>query len=491
MADTLIALLGACFLVGGFLAVLQMLSLVERARAVGHVARAALVVLADVGLDDDAKEAAMQRQALVLFKSFAILTIGGAVALASPIVLVWGADYLGWLSFDKVLHMTLDWRFIVVASLLSIAVMFFMLPKRRDAATDFENRYSAADRLVHEISFATRPMQAMLSHVEDKVFASRLKTRSIRPVFITALPRAGTTLMLELCSALPEFASHSYRHMPFVLTPMLWQKFSARFRADDTARERAHGDGMLVSVDSPEAFEEVVWMNFWRGHYRPGAIAPWGTRPSPEFDAFFSRHRDKIVALDDRGGMRPTRYISKNNLNIARVQRLAMHIADSRVLIPFREPWQQAWSLLSRHRLFMRMHRDDHFSRIYMAGIGHFDFGANLKPVDFDGWLGKTQHGDADSYAFWLAYWCAAYRHLLARQSERIRFSDFDALCSAPESGLQRIAEYLEVESPAQLVAQAPRLRAPRRAAVPMHEIDADLRADAEDVYAQLRQAAL
>lgn len=490
-ADTLAALLGACFLVAGFLVILQLLRLVERARTVGQHAHAALVVLADIGLDDAAKEAAMQKQALMLFRGFAILTLGGAIALLAPAFAVWGADHLGWVSFDDVWRVMLDWRFIVAASVLSVFVMRLVLPKKNVHAANFENRYSTADRLVHEVAFATRPLQTTVAAVEDKVFARRLSSRSTRPVFITALPRAGTTLMLELCCELPEFASHSYRHMPFVLTPMLWQKLSARFRARDEARERAHGDGMLVSVESPEAFEEIIWMSFWRGHYRADSIAPWGTRPSPAFDAFFARHRDKIVALDSRRDAQPSRYISKNNLNIARVQRLVEHIPDCRVLIPFRDPWQHAWSLLTQHRHFTRMHREDEFARIYMAGIGHFDFGANLKPVDFDGWLAHAQCRDAGSYAFWLAYWCAAYRHLLARQCERIRFSDFDALCAVPERGLQRIAEYLEVADAARLVAQAGRLRAPRSAEVPRDEIDATLRTEVDALYAQLRQAAL
>ena len=48
-----------------------------------------------------------------------------------------------------------------------------------------------------------------------------------------------------------------------------------------------------------------------------------------------------------------------------------------------------------------------------IAGIGHFDFGANLKPVDFDGWFTKGSPKDPMTLGFWLDYWRAAYRHVL------------------------------------------------------------------------------
>ena len=116
----------------------------------------------------------------------------------------------------------------------------------------FENRYSSIDRLLHKFAFSTRKAQIGLADLEDVMFRHRLARHELdRPLFITALPRAGTTLLLELCVASGTFASHTYRQMPFVLIPMLWNRFSEGFRRSDMPRERAHGDGMLVSVDSP------------------------------------------------------------------------------------------------------------------------------------------------------------------------------------------------------------------------------------------------
>ncbi len=274
--------------------------------------------------------------------------------------------------------------------------------------------------------------------------------------------------------------------------PLLWNRFAAKFRTGDVARERAHGDGMLVSLDSPEAFEEVLWMQFWPSHYRVDAIAPWDGRPRTVFDGFFQRHRDKIVALARRGDSIPSkRYISKNNLNIARVGRLTEAIPDSRVLIPFRNPYLHAQSLLHQHLHFTKIHAEDDFAKVYMAGIGHFDFGANLKPVDFDGWLGKTPYRDPSSLSFWLAYWEAGYAYLARTASDRIRFSDFDVLCANPLPTLERIADYLCIEDRERFLAQAARLRAPTTVEPALVEADAKLRRGVDLVYANLKAIAL
>lgn len=118
---------------------------------------------------------------------------------------------------------------------------------------EFENPYALVDRLLHRLSFRTVQTQIELADLEERFFGGQLADIAVRrPVFITALPRAGTTLLLELCAGLDEFATHCYRDMPFVLLPLIWNRFSSAFRRNNAPRERAHGDGMLVSIDSPE-----------------------------------------------------------------------------------------------------------------------------------------------------------------------------------------------------------------------------------------------
>ena len=351
----------------------------------------------------------------------------------------------------------------------------------------FEHTYSLADRLLHRLAFATLRTQMELGDLEDRLFARHTKDIAVqRPVFITGLPRAGSTLLLELCAAVPEFASHTYRDMPFVLLPLMWGGFSTRFRKAGGHAERAHGDGMMVNADSPEALEEMVWKTAWPDRYADDRIVPWGEfgEDDSEFRAYFMAHARKIIAGRRRGGSPAGRYVSKNNANIARVDWLLGAFADATIIVPVRDPLQHAASLLRQHHNFQKIHRQDPFARDYMAAIGHFDFGLTLRPLDFGGWLDTARHRDPASLGFWLEYWVAAYAHLVSRRDSRVKFLSFDAFCADPAAGLAWLADTLALDDPAALLAQQARIAPPARHTVDTGGIDQSLLARAEQLFA-------
>lgn len=329
-------------------------------------------------------------------------------------------------------------------------------------------------------------MQVAIADIEDRLFASQLKSIEIkRPVFVTALPRAGTTLLLEILESLPEFASHTYRHMPFVLCPMLWHKFSSKFSRSVEAQERAHQDGMLVTTESPEAFEEIIWKAFWRDRYRTDRILLWA-EDDPDFMDFFRSHMQKIILLSETGADGHRRYLSKNNLNISRIDFLARNFPDAAIVVPFRDPIQHAASLLHQHTNFLKMHKEDPFSRQYMAGIGHFDFGENLRPVNFDGWLDRADFNDPSQLSFWLEYWYETYCHLNERVG--VKLYCYEDLCADPSAMLARLADILRPVDRTALLDQSRRFRTPRPHSVSLPS-DARLLANrAEDLYQSMRR---
>ena len=165
----------------------------------------------------------------------------------------------------------------------------------------FADSYGVFDRLLHRFAFATTWAQRGVADLEQKLFRRELDAVDPgAPVFVTALPRAGTTILLELLAGLDEFASHRYRDMPFVLTPMLWSRFVGSGDRDAAPQERAHGDGIQISQDSPEAFEEMLWRAFWKSHYKRDRIAPWSRCDEPEFVEFLVAHMRKVIALRAR-----------------------------------------------------------------------------------------------------------------------------------------------------------------------------------------------
>src|SRR6185436_9488480 len=215
--------LAAFGLLAAFVVLARALGLTERSRSVLATTRDSMAVMRAASLTDEQKEASLQANAIALFKSFLILSAGLGVAALLPAAALWLGDRLGWLSFDRVLAVSLSPAFLLVSTAVVIATL---LLGRRSAAADADG-YSGVDRALHRIAFATYEVQADLADIEDRLFASHLSPiTNQRPVFITSLPRAGTTLLLECCAALDEFASHTYRDMPFVLIPCLWSSFS-------------------------------------------------------------------------------------------------------------------------------------------------------------------------------------------------------------------------------------------------------------------------
>ena len=290
-----------------------------------------------------------------------------------------------------------------------------------------EQDYSSLDRAIHRLAFSSRTIQLSAADIESSLFGRQYKNADIsKPVFITSLPRAGTTLLLEIFGRMPGIATHRYRDMPFVMAPMLWEKLSRHFRKQSTLKERAHGDGMQVGYDSPEAFEEVLWHTFWPQKYRPDGIIPWsGNDWSDEFRDFLAEHMQKIIALRTEGQTRTGRYVSKNNANIARINLLRRMFPDAYIVVPFRHPVDHAASMLRQHRNFLARHASDPFSKKYMQDIGHFEFGQLHRPIRFESKL----DGDPETIEYWLRYWVSAFTHIASLQTQLVLVS-FENLCA-------------------------------------------------------------
>jgi hypothetical protein len=370
-------------------------------------------VIRDPDLSDDEKEAAVRRAALGLLVSVVSIAARSAGCLLAAVAPVYLLAALGLAGAGATFALLTRWDVILVSSLLIVAgTVWTVKRKLRVPKSD----YSAMDRAVHRLAFAAPFVQMTASDIEDSIFGNNITEIPDRPpIFITALPRAGTTVMLNALHDVPGVATHLYRDMPLVMAPLLWSRLSGSFGKEGTLKERAHRDGIQVGYDSPEAFEEVLWRAFWPGKYHDDRIALWSeTDLSAEATAYFRRHFRKIVAL--RCG-RKGRYVSKNNGNIARLELIPAMFPDAAIIVPLRDPAEHAASLLRQHENFLDQHGRDPFMKRYMQDIGHLEFGELHRPVAFEGLealaAGRTPR-DPD---YWLAYWIAAYRNVEAHRN--------------------------------------------------------------------------
>ena len=111
-----------------------------------------------------------------------------------------------------------------------------------------------------------------LGDLESSAHRAELDEIAIdRPCYVAGLARSGSTILLELLAGQPGVATHRYRDFPPIFTPLFWNRaFAHVYRADAPPAERAHKDRILVTPDSPEAMEEVLWMRFFPGMHDTG-----------------------------------------------------------------------------------------------------------------------------------------------------------------------------------------------------------------------------
>lgn len=295
--------------------------------------------------------------------------------------------------------------------------------------------YSAIDKVLHRVILGAGFMGEMLFDM-DSSMTGRAAVPVTRPVFVTGLARAGTTVLMRALYASGQFASLTYADMPMVMAPNLWAKFSGVGKKEREARERAHGDGVLVDFDAPEALEEV----FWRSRHGPEYITPEVLVPHQISAETLTAYRRYQALICHRYGK--SRYLAKNNNLMLRLAPLVQAMPDATFLVPVRDPAAQAASLLAQHQRFADA---DRFTTDYMRWLAHFEFGADQRPFRLPGQ--PPLRGTPDQPDYWLSLWCAVYGYLetiIQAYPDTVLPVLYEDLGADPQAW-QRIARRLEI----------------------------------------------
>lgn len=310
--------------------------------------------------------------------------------------------------------------------------------------------YTTSQKLLHRILLGSRIIAEFCLDFETRTMQPRAEAAAAgRHIFVSGLARSGTTILMRRLYQTGAFTSLTYRDMPFALMPGFWRRMAGSRQKSMERAERAHGDGILVDYDSPEAFEEIFWRVCEGPQYiHKDRILPH--RPTVDTLEKFKRYIAAILASREKPD---GRYLSKNNNNIIRLPALCAAFQESLFLVPFRRPLQHAWSLLNQHRRFARP--DDTFTTDYMRWLGHHEFGADHRPFRF---ADAPNPHHPDQLAYWLFLWDQVYRHLLDSAPGRVRFVCYEMLCSDAGVTWRRILEAAgmpesaETEDPLRLV---------------------------------------
>lgn len=289
-----------------------------------------------------------------------------------------------------------------------------------------------------------------LGNLETQAVADAIADVQVdRPVYIAGLARSGTTVLLEQLAAHPQVTSHRYIDYPPVLTPYWWNRWLEMVpRATETAQERAHKDGISVTSQSPEAFEEILWMAFFPEAHDSDHNAVMGRQhTNPEFERFYQEHLRKLLAVRKR-----QRYVAKGNYNLVRLAYLHRVFPEARFVLAIRDPVWHIASLIKQHRLFVTGERTEPRALEHMRRVGHYEFGLDRRAINA-GDTGLTHQindlwNSGREVEGWAHYWAAIYRHVAevletdAGLRQACLVVRYEELCGSPQTTLARVFEH-------------------------------------------------
>ncbi|NEX17463.1 MAG: hypothetical protein C1943_12760 [Halochromatium sp.] len=433
----------ACFLV-----VLKLTAVHRVLAMIPSTAVAGVTAMLNTELDDDAKEHAVQQAGLRLLILAWQISWRIALALGSVGIPILTADLLDLVQSEISLSILMRFDVIVIFSILGILLALALkqlasAPGDQSDKISDSNAYGAGGRLVHALAFSGPSTQQQLARFDNWLFADTIADIPDNPpIFITSLARGGTTALLNAMHDLPLISTHRYCDMPFMSAPMLWSQLARRSRVV-AERERAHGDGIRINLQSPEGFDEIFWRLYWPEKYRKTALLLWQRSDfKAEAQHFFRMHFRKIAKLRHPITASAVRYLSKNNANIARLDLLPTLFPGCQLIIALREPSAHSASLHRQHLNFIHLHNKDAFAMRYMKDIGHLEFGALHRPIAFD--PDVLAGYDPTQPNYWLVYWITAFEHIRKHISKLLILSQ-DSLRSAPQNTMDILLERLNI----------------------------------------------
>ncbi len=247
--------------------------------------------------------------------------------------------------------------------------------------------YSSIEKLLHDIVLSKKIINRSLFELEKILYLKDNKIQNQEHVFITGLPRSGTTSLLNFIYSSNVYASLKYKNMPFILSPNISKFFNKK---EISKKERLHGDGITFDINSPEALDEFFFNN------------------NEDFIKRELLNYLKLILIS----YNKDKYLSKNNLNYKRIELISEILPKSKFLIIIRDPLQHSYSLLNQHIHFCRLQKKDDFIKRYMNYLGHNEFGLNHKS-----WNNPINFNNYNDINYWIEQWDLFYQNILNKYS--------------------------------------------------------------------------
>lgn len=364
-------------------------------------------------LDEEEKIRFGKKYSIRIIKKLGIVLIA--------IILVTMIAVIPFLFIDLTVYNNTEIVIYIFSGALFSSVIYFIFNPVKEK---FAFNYSTSQKLCYYLTLGVPALQKFVFWVEKFLIPANQKVQN--GIIITGLARAGTTILLHHLSVHPGLQSITYRNMPLLLGFKTWKLFSpARMKK----HERFHEDGILVNLNSPEAFDEYIWRMVLRDNYCKNDQLNVHEVTEDKIREF-----EKYIAPKLK---REQIYLSKNNNFILRLKSFLKRRSDYVILLVFRHPLLHAQSLLRQHNLHVQKQKKDAFVVDYMNWLGHYEFGLNRKEFNLSDTLFKYKNKKDINY--WLERWIDYYDYALGIQGEHVYFVSNRQIAGEPDTLLNNI----------------------------------------------------
>ena len=294
-----------------------------------------------------------------------------------------------------------------------------------------ESGYSELSQLLHRIALNNYYIALKLFKQETKKIKRKGLERRQDFVIISGLARAGTTSMMNDLAKIDAFVSLSYANMPFLLCPNLWAKFYKP--KSNELKERSHKDGILIGLNSNEAFEEYFFKVKANDSYIKDSYLSEYEISREDYGDYLDYHC--IIKHDNK-----KTYLAKNNNFLLRYKSVREFNDSFIMVILYRDPLTHAASLMEKHNDYKKMQKEDPFVLEYMNWLGHYEFGENQKTFIFNITEDSFQD-DRASLDYWLKFWINYYSYVITIHHPNTILINYDAYCKNPKETIGTILQ--------------------------------------------------
>ena len=255
--------------------------------------------------------------------------------------------------------------------------------------------------------------------LEDLFFKDKdinLKT----PIFITGMPRSGTTLLTHILHDTKKYGSFLYKDYPFPELPLFWNKFNDLYYKSTEDQKRIHNDDLLVNKNSPENLDEFIWKSLFQNHYK-------------EFDR------------------KKNQYLAKNNYIIFRIKYLLKFIPSAKFIVCVRNPNDTCYSLEKIHRRFIEINKIKEYKN-FEKNFLHYEFGNSRRNPEISDESQKVNSLWKMNKEFegYMLQWISIYEFIIKNYQDlfgkKILIFDYDRLKNDYSKEIKKISQFLNID---------------------------------------------